>query len=169
MTFTHHSESWPLSSEGSLTCHTYCDTGQPFILVISEDPWYLHLLPSVRQWCDTACFNDLGLSRPGIEPRSLMFHHFETRSQHSKYVPHARQAKCFLGHMSHTGDLWFTSVVCLSVISSQHPQGQSLPNRYEAPVGEGNIKLNVLTQHNMGGKKSSVFLLKSSLLLYQNC
>ena len=28
---------WPLSSEGSLTCHTYCDTGQPFIIVISED------------------------------------------------------------------------------------------------------------------------------------
>ena len=30
--------SWPLSSEGSLACHTYCDTGHPFILVISEDP-----------------------------------------------------------------------------------------------------------------------------------
>ena len=23
--------SWPLSSEGSLACHTYCDTGHPFI------------------------------------------------------------------------------------------------------------------------------------------
>ena len=30
--------SWPLSSEGSLACHTYCDTGHPFITVISEDP-----------------------------------------------------------------------------------------------------------------------------------
>ena len=29
---------WPLSSEGSLTCHTCCDTGLPFIMVISEDP-----------------------------------------------------------------------------------------------------------------------------------
>ena len=29
----------PLSSVGSLMCHyTYCDTGQPFIMVISEDP-----------------------------------------------------------------------------------------------------------------------------------
>ena len=28
----------PLSSEGSLACHTYCDTGHPFIMVISEDP-----------------------------------------------------------------------------------------------------------------------------------
>ena len=29
---------WPLSSEGSIACHTYCDTGHPFIMVISEDP-----------------------------------------------------------------------------------------------------------------------------------
>ena len=42
--------SWPLSSEGSLACHTYCDTGHPFIMVISEDPWYSHLLLSVWQW-----------------------------------------------------------------------------------------------------------------------
>ena len=25
--FTYARHSWPLSSEGSLTCHTYCDTG----------------------------------------------------------------------------------------------------------------------------------------------
>ena len=41
---------WSLSSEGSLTCHTYCDTGLPFMMVIPEDPWYSHLLPSVWQW-----------------------------------------------------------------------------------------------------------------------
>ena len=29
---------WPLSSEGSLACYTYCVTGNPFIMVISEDP-----------------------------------------------------------------------------------------------------------------------------------
>ena len=40
---------WPLSSEGSLTCHTCCDTGLPFIMVISEDPRHSHLLPSVWQ------------------------------------------------------------------------------------------------------------------------
>ena len=28
-------------------CHTHCDTG---LLVISEDPWHSHLLPSVWQW-----------------------------------------------------------------------------------------------------------------------
>ena len=35
LTYARHS--WPLSSEGSLACHTYCDMG-PFIMVISEDP-----------------------------------------------------------------------------------------------------------------------------------
>ena len=40
----------PLSSEGSLACHAYCDTGHPFEMVISEDPWHSHLLLSVWQW-----------------------------------------------------------------------------------------------------------------------
>ena len=47
---TYDRHSWPLSSEGSLTCHTYCDTGLPFIMVISEDQWHTHLLSSVWQW-----------------------------------------------------------------------------------------------------------------------
>ena len=41
---------WPLRSEGSLTCRTHYNTGQPYILVISEDQWHSHLLPSVWQW-----------------------------------------------------------------------------------------------------------------------
>ena len=32
--------SWPLSSEGSLAFHTYSDTGHPFLMVISEEPWH---------------------------------------------------------------------------------------------------------------------------------
>ena len=32
LTYAQHS--WPLSREGSLACHTYCDTGHPFIMVI---------------------------------------------------------------------------------------------------------------------------------------
>ena len=35
LTYTRHS--WPLSSGGSLMCHTYCDTGNTLIMVISED------------------------------------------------------------------------------------------------------------------------------------
>ena len=45
--FVLNSNSLLLSNEGSLACHTYCDTGRPFIMVISEDPWLSHLLPSV--------------------------------------------------------------------------------------------------------------------------
>ena len=36
--FTYTRHLWPLSKEGSLAFHTYCDTGHPFIMVISEDP-----------------------------------------------------------------------------------------------------------------------------------
>ena len=32
------------------SCHTYCDTRQPFIMVNSRDPWYSHLLLNDRQW-----------------------------------------------------------------------------------------------------------------------
>ena len=39
---------WPLSNEGSLTCHTYCDTGHPFIMVIFEDPWHSHLTSNTQ-------------------------------------------------------------------------------------------------------------------------
>ena len=36
--FTYAGHSWQLSCEGSLTCHTYCDTGHPFKMAISEEP-----------------------------------------------------------------------------------------------------------------------------------
>ena len=36
LTYARHS--WPLSSEGSLAFHTYCDSGHPFEMVISKDP-----------------------------------------------------------------------------------------------------------------------------------
>ena len=48
LTFARHS--WLLSSEVSLTGLTHCDTGLPFIMVISEDPWHSYLLPSVWHW-----------------------------------------------------------------------------------------------------------------------
>ena len=38
--------------------------GDPFIMVISEDAWHSHLLPSVSQWI---CFYDFGLPRLGFE------------------------------------------------------------------------------------------------------
>ena len=49
LTYARHS--WPLSSEGSLRCHTCCDTGLSFIMVISEDLWHSQLLPSDWHIC----------------------------------------------------------------------------------------------------------------------
>ena len=43
---TYARHSWSLSSEGSSACHTYCDTGHPFIMVIYEDHWHSYLLLS---------------------------------------------------------------------------------------------------------------------------
>ena len=48
LTYARHS--WPLSSEGSWACNTYCHTGHLFIMVISKDSWHSHLMPSVLQW-----------------------------------------------------------------------------------------------------------------------
>ena len=61
---TYAQQSWPLSSEGSLACHIYCNTGHPFIMVISEDP---HLMPSFSSGAVTTCFYDLCLSGLGFE------------------------------------------------------------------------------------------------------
>ena len=40
--FWHTRHSWPFRSEGSLTCHTYCDTSLPSV-VISEGLWHPHI------------------------------------------------------------------------------------------------------------------------------
>ena len=57
---------WPLSSEGSSACHTYCDIGHPFIMVISDDPWHTDCR-AFSSGAVTTCFNDLGLSRLGFD------------------------------------------------------------------------------------------------------
>ena len=46
LTYTRHSR--PLISEGSLVWHTYSDTGFPFVIVFSEEPWHSHLLLSIH-------------------------------------------------------------------------------------------------------------------------
>ena len=48
--FSYARQLWTLSSEGFLECHSHCDTGHPFSLVISEEPWHSYLLPSASQW-----------------------------------------------------------------------------------------------------------------------
>ena len=54
-----------MSNEGSLTCHSYCDTGHPIKMVISED--LRHLLLNIQQMSCHHRFFDLDLSRQGFE------------------------------------------------------------------------------------------------------
>ena len=74
---------WPLNSEGSLTCHIYCETGHPSMMVIFEDPWHSHLLLSAYQWSCHCLFFDIGLSQMGIEHLS-----FHLRGERSNQLRH---------------------------------------------------------------------------------
>ena len=67
-TFTRHS--WPLSSASSfITGHTYCDTGQPFIMVISGKTRDAHTCCRMfSSGAVTTCYKVL--VRPRIESRS---------------------------------------------------------------------------------------------------
>ena len=56
---------WSFSSEGSLACHTYCDTGHPFIMIRDTRTCCRELSSGAV----TFCFNDLCVSRLRIEPR----------------------------------------------------------------------------------------------------
>ena len=58
---------WALSSDCFLVCHTYCVTAHgPFIIVISDDSWHSHLLPSIWQWSWHYLFKRLRSVAAGI-------------------------------------------------------------------------------------------------------
>ena len=60
-------QSWSVSSDGSLACHTYADMGHLFIMVISKD---CDTHTYCRAFCNravTTCIKDLGLSGLGFE------------------------------------------------------------------------------------------------------
>ena len=52
---------WPLSSEGSIACHTYCDKGHPltFIMFISKTPDTLICCRAFGSGAVNNCFYDL--------------------------------------------------------------------------------------------------------------
>ena len=81
--------SWPLTSEGSLACHTFCDTAHPFIMVISEDTDNHTYCWAFGSGAVTTCFCDLGLSRLGFEHPN-----FRLRDQPSNLLRH-RLEICF--------------------------------------------------------------------------
>ena len=83
LTYARHS--WPLSNEVSSACHIYCDTGYPFIMVISEDSWHSNLLPSVWQWSCHYLFLRIGSVATGN--RTPISH---TRGERSTCTPPRR-------------------------------------------------------------------------------
>ena len=88
LTYARHS--WPLSSEGSLACHTYCDMGHLFIMVIFEDLWHSHLLMSV--WQRSGHYLFLQLRSVATGDQTPISH---TQGEHSTSMPQ-RQSLTFL-------------------------------------------------------------------------
>ena len=64
LTFSRHS--LPLSSEGSLACHTYCDMGLLYIISSPRIRDTHNCCRAFGSGAVTTCFYD----QPGIEPRS---------------------------------------------------------------------------------------------------
>ena len=71
LTYAQHSR--PLSSEGSLACHTYCDTGHPSIMVISKTRDTHTCCQAFSSGAVTTCLYDLGLSQLGFEHSTFRF------------------------------------------------------------------------------------------------
>ena len=82
--FTYAWHLWPLRSEGSSACHTFCDTGLPFIMVISENPWHSHLMLTVWQWSCHYLFNDLRLLRLEFEHPTFRLHDERSNPLHHR-------------------------------------------------------------------------------------
>ena len=76
LTYMYAQHSGPLSSEGSWTCHTYCDMGQPIIMAISKNPW---------SGAATTYFNKIGLSWLGFQHPT-----YSLRGKHSNRLRHHR-------------------------------------------------------------------------------
>ena len=99
--------SWPLSSEGSLACHTYCDTGHPFIMVISEDQRHSPFSSEAV----TFCFYDWSPSRLGFEHPTFRF--WGQRSNPLYFV-----LRIFKRSNDAGQNLWWT--VCAGIIRSRY-------------------------------------------------
>ena len=103
--------SWPLSSEGSLVCHTFCDVGHLFIMVISKD------LSDTCTYCRafgdvTTCFrlSWLGFKHPT----------FHLRGEHSNPLHHRLMAPDIWKHHIYTHTvLQNVSLICCNKIFLQ--------------------------------------------------
>ena len=105
--FTYIEHLLPLSSEGSLACHTYCVTGHPLIMVISEEPWRR----AFGSGAVSTCFNYLDLSRLGFKHLT-----FRLRDEHSYPLRHG------LGLRSGKGQRKLELMLyCVNKICDNHP------------------------------------------------
>ena len=57
----------PLGNWGSLTCHTYCDTGHPFLRSSPRTRTIHTCCRAFGSGTVTTCYNEFGLSWPGFE------------------------------------------------------------------------------------------------------
>ena len=90
--------SWPLNSEGSETCHTYCDTCLLFLMVISEDPWHSHLLPSIWQWSCHYLFLRLGSVATGDQTLISCTREERSTSTSPRRLNESNESENILGH-----------------------------------------------------------------------
>jgi hypothetical protein len=98
------------SSEGSFTCHTYCDTGPPFLRSYPKDPWF-YLLNTVllAKKQSLPILNVLGLTQParaGLELTTyrLLSESTTTRLRQPLYV------ECFINSYG-----WTFEVFCFKL------------------------------------------------------
>jgi hypothetical protein len=69
------------SSEGSFTCHTYCDKGPPFLRSYQKDPWF-YLLNAVllAKKQSLPILNVIGLTQPARAGLELTTYHLLSKS-----------------------------------------------------------------------------------------
>jgi hypothetical protein len=102
------------SSEGSFTCHTYCDTGPPLLRSCRKDPWF-SLLNAVllAKEQPLPILNVLGLTRLIRYARACsIYNQFLIRGSllTNKLISHAGVSSTvsFTGSFPHTTFLWAT-------------------------------------------------------------
>jgi hypothetical protein len=89
------------SSEGSFTCHTYCDTGPPFLRSNPKDPWF-SLLNAVllEKEQSLPILNVIGLTRPAWAGLELT----TSRMPSESTTIRLRQPVYYYGHQ---GATWY--------------------------------------------------------------
>jgi hypothetical protein len=89
------------SSEGSFTCHTYCDTGTPFLRSYPKDPWF-SLLNAVLLAKEQSLpiLNVLPLTRPARAGLELTTSRMLSESTTTRLPqPVTKDIKQFIQHM----------------------------------------------------------------------